>query len=313
MTWQLTNNSASPIEITGDTAGVPFDRNDVPAFGSRTARRVIDGPVTDDQLINTVSVDLGGGLRSELSDRITAAACPGPPFPPDVTFTFTKTSSVSRAAVGETVEYTYCGQNTSAIELEVVRLVDDRLGVVVELPSVATVVAPGESICTTDLGVGVSYVVQARDAGSVIHNNAVVTVRTHQSTPREFQATATSDVAVPLLRRAQDNVCDSLSTGHLVVSPAAAAYAYTAPAGFLVGPSHTTSPAAGRVGRRNCWRASHAPKSKEPLWNAALVGEFRYFGTSGCRVRLRATNPAGRPEMMSRTGSTIRSRKASYA
>ena len=34
-----------------------------------------------------------------------------------------------------------------------------------------------------------------------------------------FQATATLDVAVPLLRRPQDNVCDSLSTGHLVVSP----------------------------------------------------------------------------------------------
>ena len=44
----------------------------------------------------------------------------------------------------------------------------------------------------------VSYVVQESDAGSVINNNAVVTVRTQEATPREFQETATSAVAVPL-------------------------------------------------------------------------------------------------------------------
>ena len=71
------------------------------------------------------------------------------------------------------------------------RVVDDRLGVVIELPSVQTVVGPGESICNTDIGNIASYTVQPDDAGSVIHNNAVVTVRTQEAEPREFQGTAT--------------------------------------------------------------------------------------------------------------------------
>ena len=45
----------------------------------------------------------------------------------------------------------------------------------------------------------VSYVVQESDAGSVIHNNAVVTAQTQEDEPREFQQTATADVAVDLL------------------------------------------------------------------------------------------------------------------
>ena len=76
-----------------------------------------------------------------------------------MTFTFTKTPSVLAAGVGDTVEYVYCGQNTSDIPLEVVRLVDDRLGVVIELPGVETVVAPGETLCNTDVGQPVSYTV----------------------------------------------------------------------------------------------------------------------------------------------------------
>ena len=56
----------------------------------------------------------------------------------------------------------YCGQNTSDVPLEVVRLVDDRLGVVIELPDVETVVAPGESLCNTDLGLPVELHGDAR-------------------------------------------------------------------------------------------------------------------------------------------------------
>ena len=129
---------------------------------------------------------------------MTAAACTGPSLAPDVSFTFTKTPSVSTAGVGDTVEYVYCGQNTGAIPLEVVRLVDDRLGVVIELPGVETVVAPGDSLCNTDIGQPVTYTVRLADVGTTITNHAVVTVRTVEATPRVFQATATATVDVAL-------------------------------------------------------------------------------------------------------------------
>ena len=122
----------------------------------------------------------------------------GPDAPADVTFTFSVKPSESRALVGDTVEYLYCGTNTSTIPLEVVRLVDDRLGAVIELPSVETVVAPGQTICNTNIGIPISYTVQPDDAGKVIYNNAVVTVRTKEAQPRQFQGTATANVAVPL-------------------------------------------------------------------------------------------------------------------
>ena len=53
-------------------------------------------------------------------------------------------------------------------------------------------------MCNTEVGTPVSYVVLESDAGSVIHNNAVVTVRTQEAEPREFQAIASAVVAVDL-------------------------------------------------------------------------------------------------------------------
>ena len=73
---------------------------------------------------------------------------------------------------------------------------DDRIGLIFEGDRV---VAPGESICNTDVGNPVSYTVQPDDAGKVIYNHAVVTLRTQEDEPRQFQGTATSDVAVPLV------------------------------------------------------------------------------------------------------------------
>ncbi len=96
------------------------------------------------------------------------------------------------------MEYVYCGQNTGSLPLEVVRLVDDRLGVVIELPGVETVVAPGDSLCNTDIGQPVTYTVRLADVGTTITNHAVVTVRTQEATPRVFQATATATVDVAL-------------------------------------------------------------------------------------------------------------------
>ena len=125
-------------------------------------------------------------------------------------------ASVSWAAVGDTVEYEYCGRNTGTSPLEVVRLVDDRLGVVIELPSVQTIVGPGESICNPDIGIIASYKVLPDDAGSVIHNYAVVTVRTQEAEPRQFQVAATAVVVVAIHRSGSDAIrqSDDLPLGH---------------------------------------------------------------------------------------------------
>ena len=62
-------------------------------------------------------------------------------------------------------------------------------------------VAPGETLCNTDVGLPVTYVVQADDAGALIHNEAIVTVQTQDvQRPRVFQQTADAQVNVPLER-----------------------------------------------------------------------------------------------------------------
>jgi large repetitive protein len=206
VTWTISNNDGSPAIVVRSARGVEYNPNPDAPFGGSTGTEVIDGPAQDQQLSETATVQHADGGTSDYSDEITAAACSGPELPPDVTFTFSKTPSVLTAGVGDTVEYVYCGQNTSAIPLEVVRLVDDRLGVVIELPDVQTVVAPGESLCNTDIGQQVSYTVTRSDLGTTIRNSAVVTVRTQEPTPRVFQATATAAVRVPLGPRLRDAI-----------------------------------------------------------------------------------------------------------
>ena len=216
------------------TEPVTLEPSVIPANSLALATEVIDGPETDQQVTSTVTIDLGDGVETELSDDIVAPACTGPEVPPDVSFTFTKTASVAEAVVGDTVEYTYCGQNTSTIPLEVVRVVDDRLGVVIEDPAAVTVVEPGESVCNTDLGFPASYVVQATDTGSFIDNNAVVTVRTQETKPREFQATASSSVGV---RDVAENVapCVMLDVKvELSADEQLPTWTYNAPPGKLI-------------------------------------------------------------------------------
>ena len=194
---------------------MPLEPNPVPVYGWASATSTLDGPASDESLTTTVTIDGGASGPIELSDAITVPACPGPNAPPDVTFTFHVTPSVTRAIVGQTITYSYCGTNTSTIPLEVMRVVDDRIGLVAEG---GRVVAPGELICNTDIGNTVSYTVRPDDAGKVIHNNAVVTVRTQEDEPRQFQGTATSDVAVPLvvLRAANVAICHSNGSGGFV-------------------------------------------------------------------------------------------------
>ena len=116
------------------------------------------------------TVEPAVGPVGELSATVTVPDCasPGP-------FTFTNEPSEPIAAVGDTIEYSYCGENTGDVDLEVVRIVDDRFGVL-EVPDEQTVVAPGETLCNTDLELPVTYVVEPEDVGTTIVNNAVVTV-----------------------------------------------------------------------------------------------------------------------------------------
>jgi len=199
LTWTIRNNSGSAIDISGDTRGLSFDPNPIAANGASTATEVIDGPVEDQEITETVTVDVGfslsNGGTSDLSATVTVGACVGPPVPPDIAFTFTNDPSVDVAAVGDTIDYTYCGENTSDVGLEVVRVVDDKFGVL-EVPEDQTVVEPGESLCSTDLGLPVSYVATEADAGTTIVNNATVTVRTVGSEPQAFQATDPAEVEI---------------------------------------------------------------------------------------------------------------------
>ena len=198
VTWTVSSNDTSAIVITGDARGQSFTPETVAPYGTSSATEVFDGQEADQEITETVTVQLADGSTSELSDGVVVASCEGPPVPPEVSFTFTKSASAAVARVGDTVEYTYCGLNTSDIPLEVVRLVDDRLGVVIELPDVQTVVAPGETLCNTDVGQPVTYTVTEADLDTTIINSAVVTVRTLEDTPREFQAVAVTRVSVPL-------------------------------------------------------------------------------------------------------------------
>jgi hypothetical protein len=117
------------------------------------------------------------------------------PPPPGITFTFTNDPSVEVAEVGETIDYTYCGENTSDVPLEVIQVDDDKFGLLT-VPEEQTIVDPGETLCSTDLGLPVSYVATEADAGTTIVNNAVVTVRTVGAGPQAFQAGDLAEVEI---------------------------------------------------------------------------------------------------------------------
>ncbi|WP_276967876.1 LPXTG cell wall anchor domain-containing protein [Desertimonas flava] len=96
--------------------------------------------------------------------------------------------------MGETIEYVYCGENTSDVPLEVIRVDDDRFGTLI-LPADRTVVEPGGEICNTELDLPVSLVVEAADEGTTIINRAIATVQTVDG--RQFQLSDSAEVEVP--------------------------------------------------------------------------------------------------------------------
>ena len=218
MTWTVRNNTESPTNIRNNTLGLTFDPNPVRASETSTAAETLDGPVADEQAIQTVTVDFGNGETSELSASVTVGACTGPPVPPEISFSFTNDASIEDAEVGDTIDYTYCGENSSDVELEVVRFVDDQFGIL-EVPEERTVVEPGDSLCSTDLGLPVSHVVTEADAGTTIVNNATVTLRTVGDEPETFQATDSAEVEIVGFR-SPDQVEPTTTAGSPVTATA---------------------------------------------------------------------------------------------
>jgi hypothetical protein len=195
VTWSVYNNTVSPITIGDDSRGLTFSPNPVPADTIATASEVFDGPPAVEQLTDTVTVTVGTAAPVDLSATVTLGPCTGPPAPDDVQFSFTNEASSASASVGDTVEYRYCAENTSDVDVEVVQVVDDRFGVL-DLPDGQTLVAPGETLCTSDIAPPMSYTTTDADAGTTIVNNAVATVRTLEGEPRSFQASDAAEVNV---------------------------------------------------------------------------------------------------------------------
>ena len=206
LTWTVSNPTDSPVGIASDTRDVSFDPNPIPAGGESIGTEVLDGPAEAEDITLTATLELAVpedpgsteagtvepavGPVGEVSATVTVPDCasPGP-------FTFTNEPSEPIAAVGDTIEYSYCGENTGDVDLEVVRIVDDRFGVL-EVPEEQTVVAPGETLCNTDLELPVTYVVEPEDVGTTIVNNAVVTVQRLEDEPATFEATDSAEVEV---------------------------------------------------------------------------------------------------------------------
>jgi hypothetical protein len=154
LTWTVRNTGGSPVTITGDDRGVSFTPTQLLANTSATGKEVIEGngPVADEAVTEIVIVDVGGGQTARAAATMTVPTCRGPAAPDDIAFTFTNEASVAEATSGETIDHDYRGENSSDVDLEVVRVVDDHYGVL-ELPDEEIVVAPGETICSSDLGV----------------------------------------------------------------------------------------------------------------------------------------------------------------
>ena len=193
--WTVTNSSTSAVGIIGDTRGLTFSADPIPPGAASTATEVIDSPAAVEQIVETVTVDTGEPAESDISATVTVADCTGPAQPASISFAFTVDASVESTSVGDTIEYSYCGENTSDLDLEVVRVVDDRFGVL-DLPDEPATVLPGDTICTGDVGPPIAYVVTAGDAGKTITNNAVATVRILGDEPQGFQAVDAAEVQV---------------------------------------------------------------------------------------------------------------------
>lgn len=188
ITWTIDNNDGEPANIT-DADGMTFTTDPVPAGGSVTATEPVMTPVAVEQRSLTVELTFASGLTTTLSDTVDVGACVAPAA---TGVTFTKTASTDTAAVGDLIRYTYIARN--ALEtgnVEVTQVVDDRLGLVIEDPSVDTILGPGGSITVT-----VGYIVRYADAGTTIENHALLNVRTVEGDVRGDLMTAVAEASV---------------------------------------------------------------------------------------------------------------------
>jgi hypothetical protein len=208
-----------------------FEPVDVAAGATATAVEGLVGAAEDVEVFQSVTVEFADGGVVSLSATVTVPACTGPSAPDGIVFTFSNDPDVSIAEVGQTVAYSYCGTNESDVPLEVLRVVDDRFGVL-ELPEVETVVEPGASFCNTDIPVPVTFTAQEADAGTTIVNNAVVTVRTLDAAGQTFQAADPAEVEILGLRSPQQA---STSTTPLPVTGLAAGGASGLPTQLIAG------------------------------------------------------------------------------
>lgn len=192
VTWLLGNTGGGPETVSTSSRPGTFTPGTVVASGQTTSvAEVVAAPAAGTTAI-TLTVEFVDAPT--VSATLTLGECRDP-ITPEVSFTFTKTADRDNAVAGETVTYLYAGTNTGSVTLEVVQLVDDQLGVLIEDPTVRTLVAPGESISRQ-----VTYVVTPNDAsfGSIFNTAGVLVVPDGQT--RRLTAVAQENITVgPIL------------------------------------------------------------------------------------------------------------------
>jgi hypothetical protein len=251
VTWTITNFNSLPVAISGTP--VAFSPNPMPAGGlggaQATASETVAGTAQPAARTLAVDLDLGAGRSFTTTAEVTLPPCEAP-VPASMTFTFTKTANAEIAGVGDTLSYTYAGTNTSMIPLEVLQLVDDRIGVLLEEPQ-ATIVQPGASLSAT-----ITYTVVPTDAGTTIENNAVVTV-SDPATGRTAQGVADEHVDValpPTVEEPPIPTTTSFTTGAPPSEPAPSTTATTG-AGMAATTAASTPAALPATGPSERWAA----------------------------------------------------------
>jgi hypothetical protein len=185
------------MNVVADSRGAGFAPIELVTGSTSTATELVAGPVVPTEVTQMVTLD-GGGGPVELTTAATLGACTGPVAPGDIDFAFTAAPTADVAEVGDTVAYRLCGRNAGSVDVEVLTIADDRLGVF-DLAGDGTgaVVGPGQTVCTDDLGLDVVYEVKPADAGETISNNTVVTARAFSGAPPQtFQLVAGGELDV---------------------------------------------------------------------------------------------------------------------
>ena len=60
VTWRVTNNATTPLQIVSSSEGVSLEPNPVPPLSTATASTVVPGPETDQDVTSTLTVEVSG-------------------------------------------------------------------------------------------------------------------------------------------------------------------------------------------------------------------------------------------------------------